>query len=48
MIPKIGGRQTMVFGGQYDDRQWRYSTWDEAVAGHEAIIAALREGTELP
>ena len=39
--------ETMVFGGQYDDRQWRYSTWDEAVAGHEAVVAALREGKEL-
>ena len=26
--------ETMVFGGQYDDYQWRYSTYEEAEAGH--------------
>jgi len=26
----------MVFGGQYDDYQWRYSTYEEAEAGHQA------------
>ena len=26
--------ETMIFGGEHDQYQWRYSTWDEAVAGH--------------
>jgi hypothetical protein len=28
--------ETMVFGGQYDDYQWRYSTYEEAESGHQA------------
>jgi len=31
--------QTMIFGGEYD--QWRYSTWDEAVLGHNAAVSSL-------
>jgi hypothetical protein len=27
--------ETMIFGGPHDEEQWRYSTWDEAVAGHQ-------------
>ena len=45
--------ETMIFapssdwhGGPDDEwgnnECWRYSTWDEAVAGHERIVAALR------
>jgi hypothetical protein len=30
--------ETMVFGGEYDQGQWRYSTWDEAVAGHAEAL----------
>ena len=29
--------ETMVFGGEHDEEQERYATWDEAVAGHEAM-----------
>jgi hypothetical protein len=29
--------ETMVFGGEYDGIQKRYSTWDEAVEGHYKI-----------
>jgi len=36
--------ETMVFGGEMDENQWRYSTWDEAVAGHERVVTAVREG----
>jgi len=39
--------ETMVFGGE-GEPQWRYATWDEAIAGHERVVAALRAGTELP
>ena len=28
--------ETMIFGGQYNDYQWRYSTYEEAEAGHQA------------
>jgi hypothetical protein len=41
--------ETMLFTD--DDRNdftWRYSTWDEAVAGHRAVVEAVRNGTELP
>ena len=41
--------ETMVFGGdRADENQWRYLTWDEAAAGHDAVVSALRDGTELP
>lgn len=33
--------ETMVFGGERDGDQWRYSTWDEAAAGHEAVVDEL-------
>jgi hypothetical protein len=38
--------ETMVFGGPLNEYQWRYSTWDEAVAGHERIVNAVRDGTD--
>jgi hypothetical protein len=36
--------ETMIFGGKYSEYQWRYHTWDEAEAGHNAIVRALQEG----
>lgn len=30
--------ETMVFGGPHDGEQWRYSTWDEAEAGHQKVV----------
>lgn len=30
--------ETMIFGGDYDQYQWRYHTWDEAIAGHKAAV----------
>ena len=38
--------ETMVFGGHLDEKQWRYATWDGAVAGHAAIVASVKDGTE--
>ena len=33
--------ETMIFGGEHDDYQKRYSTWEEAETGHEyAVIMA--------
>lgn len=33
--------ETMVFGTD-DDMTERYSTWDEAQAGHDAVVAELQ------
>lgn len=40
--------ETMVFSGEHDQDQWRYSTWDEAVAGHDAAVDKLTWGRLLP
>lgn len=31
--------ETMIFGGDHDGTQWRYSTWAEAERGHAAACA---------
>lgn len=31
--------ETMIFGGEHDEEQWRYSTREEAEAGHKAACA---------
>jgi hypothetical protein len=38
--------ETMVFGGKHDEDQWRWSTEADALAGHERIVAALRDGVD--
>ena len=30
--------ETMIFGGTHDDYQERYTTWEDALAGHQAAI----------
>jgi hypothetical protein len=30
--------ETMVFGGEHDEEMERYSTWDEAIAGHQKMV----------
>lgn len=35
--------ETMVFGGVCKDIQVRYSTWDEAKAGHAEIVMKVRQ-----
>lgn len=37
--------ETMIFGGEHDEDQWRYATWDEAVAGHKiaCVLAGILE-----
>jgi hypothetical protein len=37
--------ETMIFGGEYDQEMWRYSTYDEAKAGHDRIVNCLKNGT---
>lgn len=38
----------MIFGGEEDQEDcWRYSTWEEAEAGHEAVMRYVRgEGSK--
>lgn len=33
--------ETMVFGGELDEEQMRYSSWDEAVDGHAFMISKV-------
>lgn len=34
--------ETMVFGGPLDGEQERYSFWDEAEAGHKAMVERVK------
>jgi hypothetical protein len=34
--------ETMIFGGPLDQSQWRYSSWDDAEAGHNAAVRKAR------
>jgi hypothetical protein len=36
--------ETMVFGGKFDQDQDRYSTWDEAIAGHDEMVLRVKAG----
>ena len=36
--------ETMIFGGVHNHYQRRYSTWDEAVAGHAEALALAKAG----
>ena len=38
--------ETMIFGGPYSDYQWRYPTVEAALAGHDRVMAALRDNEE--
>ncbi len=40
--------ETMIFGGEHDQEQWRYCTWDEAAAGHAEALALAKEGDRFP
>lgn len=35
--------ETMIFGGPLDQDQWRYSSWDDAEAGHHAAVSKARK-----
>ena len=35
--------ETMIFGGPLDQEMDRYATWDQAVAGHEAMVERARQ-----
>lgn len=34
--------ETMVFGGEFDQRFWRYATRAEAIKGHAEVVAMVR------
>jgi hypothetical protein len=36
--------ETMIFNGPYDTYMERYSTYDQAKAGHERIVNCLKNG----
>lgn len=38
--------ETMVFGPNDEEGQWRYVTWEEAEAGHKAVVEALKNGND--
>jgi hypothetical protein len=38
--------ESMIFGGAQDDFQRRYQTREQAIAGHDQIVAAVRAGTD--
>lgn len=38
--------ETMIFGGDHSGLQWRYATEEEAAAGHERVVEALRDGRD--
>ncbi len=40
--------ETMVFGGSLDCAQERYATWEEAEAGHKAMLARVRQREAWP
>uniref|UniRef100_A0A6H1ZQK1 Uncharacterized protein n=1 Tax=viral metagenome TaxID=1070528 RepID=A0A6H1ZQK1_9ZZZZ len=35
--------ETMIFGGELDREQHRYSTWEQAEAGHKAMIERVKQ-----
>jgi hypothetical protein len=39
--------ETMVFGGKMNEHQERYSTWNEAITGHEMIVKMVKETEEF-
>lgn len=36
--------ETMIFGGEENDYQERYHTWDEAVDRHQVLVDLIRTG----
>lgn len=34
--------ETMIFGGEHDQYQARYTSYDDAVEGHEAALALIK------
>lgn len=36
--------ESMIFGGEHDQYQRRYHTWDEAAKGHAALVKWIEDG----
>lgn len=36
--------ETMIFGGPWDQGQWRYMSRAQAIAAHDQIVACVRAG----
>lgn len=34
--------ETMIFGGELNGEEWRYSTWSEAESGHRQAVEKVR------
>ena len=34
--------ETMIFGGEFNQDMWRYSTWEEAEKGHQEAVKKVR------
>lgn len=45
-MPKIF--ETMIFGGEHDQFQARYPTYNEALKHHNLIVESLKENKPLP
>jgi hypothetical protein len=39
--------ETMIFGGEFDQYQYRYSTWAEAEAGHAVAVGMVEHERDL-
>jgi hypothetical protein len=39
--------ETMIFGGQYDEYEWRHPSREAAFAAHDQIVAAVRDGAPV-
>jgi hypothetical protein len=39
--------ETMIFGGNHDQYQERYTTWDDAEKGHQEVLDKLAKGIGL-
>lgn len=40
--------ETMIFGGEHDQYQERFATWDEAMVGHQIALDLVKGGTNDP
>lgn len=38
--------ETMVFGGEWDEYQERYCSWDKALKGHKIMVAKVKKSLE--
>jgi hypothetical protein len=40
--------ETMIFGGEHDEDQFGYTTWEEAERGHEQALNMVKHPTPTP